>query len=231
MDGVRTPFCLSSTEYKKLMTYDLGRAVIRGLVAKTGVEPTDVDFVVFGTVIQEVKTSNLGRECAIGAGLPKNVPAATVTMACISSNLSITTCAEKILSGRADICIAGGAETFSDVPIRFSRKLRANLIGSQKVKGTFAKVAAVLKGIGLKDLAPETPAIANFATGEVMGSSSDRLSQRFGVTREEQDRFALDSHHKAAAAHAAGKFKDEIIPVNGKVVDNGIKGDSTCVLR
>jgi len=227
VDGVRTPFCLASTEYKNNIAYDLGRQAIRGLVAKTGIDTSDVDYVTMGTVIQEVRTSNLGRECSIGAGLPKNVPASTVTMACISSNLSITSSAEKIQAGHADICIAGGAETFSDVPIRFSKKLRANMIASQKSKGIPAKLKTIFKGVGLKDLAPETPAIANFATGEVMGSSSDRLSQRFGVTREEQDRFALDSHQKAAAAHEAGKFEDEIIPVNGNSFDNGIKTDSS----
>ena len=212
-----------------MMAYDLGRTAIRGLVAKTGVDTSDIDYVTMGTVIQEVRTSNLSRECAIGAGLPKNIPASTVTMACISSSLAVTNSVEKIQSGHADICIAGGAETFSDVPIRFSRKMRAGMIRSQKAKGVLAKIQTVFKGLGLKDLAPETPAIANFATGEVMGSSSDRLSQRFGVSREEQDRFALASHQNAAAAHAAGKFKDEIIPVNGKVEDNGIKADSTCV--
>jgi acetyl-CoA acetyltransferase family protein len=227
VDGVRTPFCLAMTEHKDKIAYDLGRDVLRGLVAKTGVDGSDIDYVLMGTVIQEVRTSNLARECAIGAGIPNSVPANTVTMACISSCVAVTNAAEKILAGQANAVIAGGVETFSDVPIRFSKKLREGMLKSQKVKGVLGKIQTIFKGVGLKDLAPETPAIANFATGEVMGSSSDRLSQRFGVTREEMDLFALASHENAAAAHAAGKFDDEIIPINGKTLDNGIKTDSS----
>jgi hypothetical protein len=85
----------------------------------------------------------------------------------------------------------------------------------------------LLKGLSLKDLAPEAPAIANYTTGEVMGHSSDRLAAKFGVSRADQDELAVRSHLNAAKAHAEGLYKDEIIPVDGKVAENGIKGDSS----
>lgn len=115
-----------------------------------------------------MKTSNLARETALGAGIPKHVPAHTVTMACISSSQAISTGVEKILAGNADIVLAGGAETFSDVPIRFSRNLRKRLIQAPKaMKSGAAGILKLLKGIKPADFAPEAPAIANFHTGEV----------------------------------------------------------------
>lgn len=85
----------------------------------------------------------------------------------------------------------------------------------------------LLKGLKLGDLAPEAPAIANYTTGEVMGNSSDRLAAKFGVSRLDQDKFAMGSHIKAAKAHADGKYTNEIFPVAGSTVENGIKGDTT----
>eukprot|EP00941_MAST-03F_sp_MAST-3F-sp1_P004436 g4436.t1 len=227
VDGTRTPFMLQSTHYNDYMAYDLGRFAIQGLMTKTGLAPKEVDYVLYGTVAQDVKTSNLARECAVGAGLPLTTPAHTVTMACISAAAAIGDGANKILSGEADVVVAGGAETFSDLPIRFSKKMRQKFLGLMKVKGGMNQAKYMLKGFSLGDLAPDPPAIANFATGEIMGHSSDRLSARWGVSREQQDQYALRSHQLAGAAHEKGLLKDEITPVDGHTVDNGIKADST----
>jgi acetyl-CoA acyltransferase len=164
----------------------------------------------------------------MGAGIPINVPSHTVTQACISANQAITSGAEKILSGQAEIILAGGVETFSDVPIRYSKPIRERLLQAQKTmkKGTMATLG-LLKGLSLKDLAPEAPAIANYTTGEVMGHSSDRLAAKFGVSRKDQDEFTVRSHVNAAKAHAEGLYDDEIIPVDGSSVENGIKADTT----
>ena len=96
-----------------------------------------------------------------------------------------------IQTGQADVVLAGGVETFSDVPIRFSRPLRKALLATTKIKGGPMKKLKAFKGLKLSDLAPDQPAVANFITGEVMGHSSDRLAEKFGVTRKEQDEFAL----------------------------------------
>ena len=92
VDGVRTPFLTSGTDYKALMPHDLQRMALTGLVNKTGIDKSIVDYFCMGTVIQEVKTSNIAREAALGAGFSDRIPAHTVTMACISSNQAITTC-------------------------------------------------------------------------------------------------------------------------------------------
>ena len=174
-------------------------------------------------MIQEPKTSNIAREASLNAGIPISVPSHTISQACISANQAITAGAEKILSGQADIVVAGGCETFSDVPIRYSRPIRQRLLQLPKAsKKGFLGVLGLLKGLGLKDFAPEAPAIANYTTGEVMGSSSDRLAMKFNVSRRDQDEFCVMSHTRAAKAHAEGLYVDEIIPVDGNVTENGL---------
>lgn len=90
-----------------------------------------------------------------------------------------------------------------------------------------SKQLGLLKGLKLKDLAPEAPSISNFITGEVMGHSSDRLADKFGVTRQESDEFALRSHHNAAKAHADGLYDDEVLTYNGSRTETGVRGESS----
>jgi len=191
------------------------------------VDPTIVDTVIMGSVIQEVKCPNVAREAALAAGIPNHVPCHTVTQACISANQAITNGAAMIASGQADVIIAGGSETFSDLPIRFSKPMRKRFIASMKDRTPMAKLKRIFKGFKPVMLAPEPPAIANFATGEVMGNSSDRLAAKFGVSREAQDRFALKSHLNAAKATKEGLLLPEICPVDGNTEDNGIQSEST----
>lgn len=231
VDGIRTPFLKSGTDFKEWMAYDLARVAISGLIAKTGISSEDVDKTILGTVIQEPRTTNIAREAALAAGIPNSKPAFTVTLACISANLAISTAADQIKLGQADMIIAGGTETMSDVPIRVSRRLRKKLLESQKYKSPF-EFLKLLKGFKFSDLKPELPAIAEFSTGDTMGKSCDKLAAMFKVSREDQDTFALSSHKRADAAWENGFFEDEVIPIpvgkNGVIhKDNGIRGDSS----
>jgi len=233
VEGVRIPFLTSGSSYEKLLAHDLGRIALSGLLQRTALNPKLVDRIIMGTVIQESRTSNVARESALSAGFPITVPAHTVTMACISSNQAITSGVELIRSGQADIVVAAGTETMSDVPIRVTKPVRERLLKLSKAKGLTAYLK-LLKGLKLKDLLSlETPAIAEFSTGETMGRSADRLAAAFGVSRKEQDEYALRSHLLAAEAHKGGLFKDEIIPTSVPPkfdviqVDNGIRGDTT----
>jgi acetyl-CoA acyltransferase len=226
IDGVRIPFQPSGTAYNDLMAYDLQRLALKGLIKKTALQTEHVDYVMCGTVLQEVKTANIAREASIAAGFKDTTPSHTVTQACISANQAICSGASFIRAGQYDVVVAGGVETFSDVPIRYQRALRKALIAAPKVKSGLPGYMKLLKGLSLKDLAPEAPAIANFATGEVMGHNADRLADRFGITRAAQDEFALRSHVNAAKAHADGIYADEIVPVDGNTMEGGIRGDS-----
>lgn len=130
--GVRLPFATVSTIYEDQLAVDLQRLAIQGLLTETALDKNEVDYVVCGNVIQEVRTSNIAREASINAGLPQNIGSHTIAQACISANAAIATAAEKILSGRAHCVIAGGTEIFSDVPIRLKRPIRQKLITMPK---------------------------------------------------------------------------------------------------
>jgi acetyl-CoA acyltransferase len=232
VDGCRTPFLRSGTDYAQLMSYDLGRMALKGLLTRTGIDPAEIDRVIMGTVVQNVKTPNVAREAALGAGIPSSVPCFTVTMACISSNQAITSGAELIASGQADIVVAGGTESLSDVPILFQKKVREKLFASRKAKNP-QDYLKLLKGLSPADLVPETPAIAEYSTGETMGESADKLAAMFDVSREAQDEYALRSHETAVHAREQGWMGEEIVPTmtppdfEPVTTDNGVRADTS----
>ena len=209
INGNRTPFQRASTEFRDLTSYDLARYAIKGLIDHSGINKKDVDYVIMGSVISNIQTSNVAREAALAVGLPSNIPAFTVTLACISSNKAITSGVDLIQTNQADIVIAGGTESMSDIPIRFRKKFRQKLIESQKYKKAFDYFKFV-KGIRFSDLLPEIPSISEYSTGRTMGLDCDRLAARLGVTREEQDEYAVRSHLSATKAIEDGLFNDEI---------------------
>ncbi|HVR44339.1 MAG TPA: acetyl-CoA C-acyltransferase FadI [Thermoanaerobaculia bacterium] len=210
--GLRTPFAKAGTAYARLEALDLAKIVVTELLQRSGIDPGTIDEVVFGTVIPSVKASNLAREIVLGTGIPPSVPAWSVTRACATSNQSITSAADLIFRGWAHTVIAGGAESLSTVPILFSRKFAETLMAASKAKSVGAKIAAFSR-LRPKDLAPDAPAIAESTTGLTMGESAEKMAKENGITREAQDRFALQSHQRAAAAWASGRFRDEVMTV------------------
>ncbi|XP_046416156.1 trifunctional enzyme subunit beta, mitochondrial [Neodiprion fabricii] len=227
IDGVRTPFLLSGTQYSKLMPHDLARHALLSLVNKTGIDKDLVEYITYGTVIQEVKTSNVGREAALAAGFSQKTPAHTITMACISSNQAITTGVGLIACGVYDVIVAGGVEFMSDVPIRHNRNMRSLMLRANKAK-TLPQKLGLLASIRPGHFVPELPAVAEFSSGETMGHSGDRLASAFGVTRAEQDQYALRSHTLASQAQQQGFLSDIApfkVPGVNEVIDkdNGIR--------
>ena len=232
IDGGRTPFLRSQTDFKKFSAFDLGRLAIAGLISKTKLDGKHVDHVYYGNVIQDINTSNVAREASLAAGLPDNIPATSVSMACISSNVALTSALDSIATGQINSAIVGGVEVMSDIPIRFRKKFRQKLLETQKYKKPTDWIK-FFKGLGPSDLLPEIPSISEYSTGETMGQSCDKMAAKYGVTRDEQDAFALRSHLRAHKATENGFLAKEIFPVsteNGKNIvktDNGIRGDST----
>lgn len=228
VDAVRTPFMMSGTEYRDMMPHDLARGALQGLMNRTGIERSDVGYICMGTVIQEVKTSNIAREAALGAGFPENVPAHTVTQACISSNQAITSGMGMIYSGYCDSFIAGGVEFMSDVPIRHSRLMRKLMLSWGRAKTLGAKLGLASQAFTPKAWIPDLPAVAEFSTNETMGHSADRLTTAFNVSRQEQDEYALRSHTLANMATEDGLLTDLLAyKIPGKEIlvekDNGIR--------
>ena len=231
--GLRTPFAKSGTHYAHLSSLDLGKLVVEELVQRAGIDPAEVQEVVFGNVIPSVKAPNLAREIVLGTGLPRKIPGYTVGKACASANQAITAASDMITRGYADTVIAGGAESLSDVPILFSKKFAEALVSSSKQKSIGGKLGA-FRSVKIKDLAPDAPAIAESTTGLTMGESAEKMAKANHISREAQDRFALQSHQRAAAATESGRFKDEVMTVvvppqfeNIVETDNLIRGDST----
>ncbi|BFY99871.1 hypothetical protein BsWGS_02911 [Bradybaena similaris] len=231
VEGVRTPFLLSGTEYKNLMPHDLQRTAMKGLIKRTNIPRDAVDYIVVGTVIMEVKTSNIAREAALGAGFSERTPAHTVTQACISSNQAITTAIGLIAAGQCETVVAGGVEFMSDVPIRHSRKMRKIMLDSQKAKTLPARLQLLSRVFSPAVWIPELPAVAEFSTNETMGHSGDRLAAAFKISRQEQDEFAIRSHTLAQEATEKGWLSDRLdykvpgidVPVTK---DNGIRPSS-----
>lgn len=226
LDGARIPFQQSGTLYKKLLAYDLMNGCFKGLLDRNSDSVKDkIDLVTVGTVMQEVKTTNLARESAINCKLSPNVPSQTISQACISSSRAVCSGAESILSGTANLVLAGGVETFSDVPIRHSRNMRQFLISSPKVmkKGP-TNMLKHISSLKVVDFKPDFPSISNFTTGEMMGETSEKIARRFGVTREEQDEFAIRSHNLAHKAHQDNMYSDEILDFKGTTLENNIRG-------
>ncbi|XP_013883465.1 trifunctional enzyme subunit beta, mitochondrial [Austrofundulus limnaeus] len=229
VEGVRTPFLMSGTTYADLMPHDLARAALQNLLKRTALPKDAVDYIIYGTVIQEVKTSNVAREAALGAGFSNKIPAHTVTMACISSNQAMTSGVGLIAAGQCDAIVAGGVEFMSDVPIRHSRKMRKTMLSLNKAK-TLDQKLSLIGTITPSHFSPELPAVAEFSTAETMGHSADRLAAAFSVSRLEQDQFALRSHSLAKKAQDEGLLEDVIsfkVPDRDIVSkDNGIRPSS-----
>ena len=229
IDGVRTPFLMSGTEFTDMIAYDLQRFAFQGLLQRTDISPSIVDHLVVGTVLQDPRTSNVAREASLAAGFSDRTPCHTVTMACISSNMAIASGMAQIASGYNDVVVAGGVDTMSDVPIRVSRGMRKALLSMNKAKTTGARLQLMIPI--LRNLGLELPAISEFSTNEIMGHSGDRLAAAFNVSRLDQDEYALRSHTLAHEATEKGLLSDVLtinVPGKPKSVskDNGIRPTS-----
>ncbi len=233
MDGCRTPFARSNTVFQEMTAIDLGTLAVRELLNRAEVEGSDIDEVVYGTVVHSVQAPNIAREVSLKAGIPPTVPSFTVSRACASSNQAITSAAEKIALGQGDVVIAGGAESLTDIPIMVSRSMRDRLVAASRARSLGERIKA-FSGFRPGELAPMTPAIAEPSTGETMGESAERMAKENGISREAQDRWALGSHRKAAEGTEDGRLTAEIAPVYlppdyDEVVttDNGIRTDTS----
>jgi acetyl-CoA acyltransferase len=233
VDGCRTPFARSGTDFKDVTAVELGKMAVRELIARAELDVEEVDHVVYGTVVQSVQEPNIAREVTLGAGLPPRVPSFTVGRACASANQAITSGAEHIALGMADVIIAGGAESLTDVPVLFSKQMRDALVRASKARSLPDRLKS-FAGIRPRHLAPIAPAIAEPTTGLTMGQSAEKMAQENGISREAQDRWALRSHKLAAAATADGRLTAEIAPAYlppkyDQVVtrDNGVRSDTS----
>ena len=229
--GVRTPFAKSGTVFRDVTAVALARHAARELLYRSEVDGREVDEVVFSQVVPSVLTPNVAREVSLLPQLPPSVPAYTINRACASAAQAINNAADQIRLGHADVVLAGGVESLSDLPILHSRRFSRTLVEASKARSLGGRVAA-LGRVRPRDLIPVTPAIAEPSTGETMGQSAEKMAKENGISREEQDRIALMSHQRAYAATQDGRLTREIAPWFGagdEVIqeDNGIRADTS----
>jgi acetyl-CoA acyltransferase len=231
--GYRTPFCKSGTALREARAVDLARYVARELLERTDLDGAEVDEVVWGQVVPSALVPNVAREVSLLPQFPKEIPAYSLNRACASAAQAVSSAHDQIALGNADVVLAGGVESLSEIPILASRRLADILVEASKARTLGGRLRSFSR-IRPRDLIPVSPAIAEPSTGETMGQSAEKMAKENGISREAQDRWALRSHQLAAAATADGRLTQEIVPwfpaaPNASVIaqDNGIRTDTT----
>lgn len=210
--GLRTPFAKQATAYRNMSALDLGKTVVAELLARTGVDPHEIQQVVYGQVVPSLQAPNIAREIVLLTGMPRDIEAFSVSRACATSYQSAVSVAQAIETGMIDCGVAGGADSASDVPIAVSKKLAAALIEANKARSLKDRLAAFAK-LSPKDLLPVPPALKEYTTGLSMGESAEKMAKENHIPRDKQDEIAHMSHSRAAKAWAEGRFADEVMEV------------------
>jgi acetyl-CoA C-acetyltransferase/acetyl-CoA acyltransferase len=235
VDGVRTPFCKMGTSLAAADAIDLGRTAAAALLARTGLDPAQIDEVIFGCVGQPVDAANAARVIALRAGVPESVPASTVHRNCASGFEAITQAAEKMAAGQGDIFLVGGTESMTRYPLLYNETATRKYGALAKAKTPMQKLGQMLK-FRPADFAPKISlqlGLSDPVCGCNMGQTAELLARDWKISREQQDEFALQSHQRAAAAKA--RLAEETWPVyprggrNSPAVteDNGVRESQT----
>jgi acetyl-CoA acetyltransferase family protein len=221
VDGVRTPFAKAGTTLADSEVADLGKTALSLLVARTGIDASRIEEVIIGCVSQPADSANVGRVVALRAGIPESVPAITVHRNCASGFEAVTQAAEKMLAGRGDIFIVGGVESMSHIPLLYSHEAAKKFGAFARAKNLSQKLG-VLSSFRPGDFQPQVGLLLGLSDpvcGCNMGQTAETVSRDFQIEREEQDAFAMRSHHKAVAARE--RLKEEITPVYLPKAKNG----------
>ena len=203
--GCRTPIGTIGGQFKSITSLDLSIPVMQELVKRSGIDPSLIEDVIWGCNYQRTyKENNLARVAAVKAGLPVSVPGITIHRNCTSSMSSIQMGYYQIKAGDADCIMAGGADSMSTAPHMMFDGRYGKKFGHSELRDSM------------------WDSLTNLGVGPAMGVTAENVAEKYGVTRQDQDEYALLSQQRAVAAIDAGRFKDEIIPVTIP----GKKGDA-----
>lgn len=194
--AVRTPIGSFGGSLKDISTVDLGSLVIKNAIERAGLEPEQVDEVIMGNVLGAGLGQNVARQMSVHAGVPVTVPAFTINKVCGSGLKAVQLAVQAVLCGDAEVVVAGGAENMSQAPYILPNQRWGSRMGNATVVDTMLRD-------GLTD---------GFEDYH-MGITAENVAEQYGITREDQDSFALQSQKRAVAAVESGRFKEEIVPV------------------
>ena len=226
LGGVRIPFVRNNTAYHDVGNLGMSIRTLGALVEKFGLHGEVLGEVAMGAVLKHSSDWNLGREAALSSGLSPLTPGITLQRACGTGLDTVITVGNKIALGQIEAGIGGGSDTTSDVPIVVSRRMRRRLLDANMAKTNSQRLAA-FKGFSFRDLKPEFPGVAEPRTGKSMGDHCELMAKEWRIAREDQDRLAMESHHKAAAAYERGFFADLVVPFRGQDKDNILRPDTS----
>jgi acetyl-CoA C-acetyltransferase len=178
-------------------------------------------------VIRHPSEWNLAREALLSSGLAPTTPGITTARACGTSLDNAIIVANKIATGQIQAGIAGGSDTTSDVPIVYGTRLRKRLLSVNRAKTVKEKFRAATRGFSLKELKPSFPGVAEPRTGKSMGDHCELMAREWHIERQAQDRLAMESHQKLAAAYDAGFFNDLLVPFRGLKRDGFLRPDTS----
>jgi acetyl-CoA C-acetyltransferase/acetyl-CoA acyltransferase len=215
VEGVRTPFAKVLGPLASTPAHELGRQVTNALFERAGIGPDQIDQVVFGTGAGSADAPNAARVIALLAKVPEDRIAHTVQRNCASGMEAITTAAQILQLGEAKVVVAGGTESMSQIPLIFSREATGRFVDLAQAKEWTSRVQAMLRfrPRHFKPIPAVKIGLTDPVCGLLMGETAEVLAEEFGVTRAEQDQFALESHRRAVAAQERCVLGEEIVPV------------------
>jgi len=210
VSAVRTPFGRLGGGLAKIPATELGSTAIRSALERSGLEPGEVEYVIMGQVLQAGAGQAPARQAAIGAGVPKEIPADTINKVCASSIRALEIADLMIRAGGHEVVVTGGMESMSNAPYLLPKARFGYRLGNGEVVDHM-----VFDGL-----------MSTF-DGLHMVQQASSVSRELGISREDQDEWAFRSQQRAAAAEDEGRFADELVPVGDVMADEGIRRDTT----
>ncbi len=212
---LRSPFVRAGGELRDVPAKEIARRVVRELLDGSGIQPEHVDEIVLGNAGAPADAPNIARVVGLMAGLPERVPGLTVHRNCASGLEAVIHAADRVASGAAQLVVAGGVESMSRIPMQLPPEANPWFVEWARARSLGARLGALAR-LKPRAMLPRSALVQGLddpVCGLSMGMTAERLAREFGVSRAEQDAFALESHVRACAARASGRFRDEIAPI------------------
>lgn len=226
LGGNRIPFARSNKQYAHASNQDMLTSALDGLVARYGMAGERLGEVAGGAVLKHSKDINLTREAVLGSALDPHTPAFDIGQACATGLETVVSISHKVMHGQIESGIACGVDSASDAPIVVTEELRSILLDLSRAKSNGQRLKALTR-LRPQHLAPQAPSTGEARTGMSMGEHQAISTAAWGISREDQDALAVESHRNLAAAWDRGFFDDLVTSYQGVSVDTNLRPDST----